>query len=424
MRIEPAMVAEWNAPVLDEHRRRLEFLAGSLSRRLLDADYLVARLAEFRVAAPSWALGTGGTRFGRFPGGGEPRTTEEKIDDVAALNALTGCNRSISLHVPWDNPSDPVGLSEYAEAAGVAFDAMNSNTFQDQPGAKVSYKFGSLASADPKVREAAVEHNLEVIDLGEALGSRAITVWLADGTNYPGQADFRLQFERVAEGLRSIHDHLPAGWMLYTEHKPYEPAFYSSVNHDWGSSLLLAQQAGPQAACLVDLGHHLPNTNIEQIVSRLAMMGRLGGFHFNDSMYGDDDLTTGAIQPYQLFLIFCELVAAGEGTLPDLALMIDQSHNLKDPLEDLIQSTEAICVAYAQSLLVDRARLAEAQESNDPVSAQEALQDAFRTDVRPLVQESRRVVGAALEPLAAFRRSGYRRHCIASRGDDATASGL
>ncbi len=410
-------------------REDVESLANGLDRRgVTPASAVIDALAEFSVAAPSWAVGTGGTRFGRFPIGGEPRTTEEKIDDVATLNALTASNQSISLHVPWDDPEDPDGLKQYGDERGIWFDAMNSNTFQDNPvttdGGKLTYKFGSLANSDKAVREAAIEHNKYVIDLGVRLGSEALTVWLADGTNHPGQADHRTQFERVAEGLKAIHDHLPDDWQMYTEHKPYEPAFYATVNFDWGSSLLLAQAAGPKASCLVDLGHHLPNANIEQIVSRLAMVDRLGGFHFNDSKYGDDDLTTGSIKPFQLFLIFCELIRAGDGSLPELAYMIDQSHNLKDPLEDLIQSTEAVCIAYAQALAVDRAALTDAQEGNDPARAQELLQAAFRTDVRPLVAEARRRNGGAIAPLEAYRESGYRAAMIAERGSESVATGL
>src|SRR5918996_3446956 len=404
--IDQDRIAELNEPLLSDHDRDLAELSARIRRGgRANPEAVVGTLADLSVAAPSWALGTGGTRFGRFPIGGEPRTTVEKIDDVAALRVLMGATRTISLHVPWDDPADPEGLREYAAGQGIGFDAMNSNTFQDNPSTtddgKVSYKFGSLANADPATRRAAVEHNLNVIDLGVRLGSRALTVWLADGTNHPGQADFRAQFERVAEGLRSIHDHLPDGWRMFTEHKPFEPAFYSTVNQDWGSSMLLAQAAGPKASCLVDLGHHLPNANIEQVVSRLAMVGRLGGFHFNDSKYGDDDLTTGSIKPFQLFLIFCELIRAGDGSLPALAYMIDQSHNIKDPLEDLIQSTEAVGIAYAQALIVDRAALADAQEGNDAARAQEILQTAFRTDLRPLLAEARRRTGAAIAPLEA-----------------------
>ena len=426
--IDRDRIFELDRPRSADHERDLSVLQERITREGLDADVVIDALAAFSAAAPSWAVGTGGTRFGRFPIGGEPRSTEEKLDDVAALNALTGANRTISLHVPWDDPGDAEGLRAYAADLGIGFDAMNSNTFQDNPSTtsdgKVSYKFGSLANTDPAVREVAIEHNAYVIDLGVRLGARALTVWLADGTNHPGQASFRAQFERVADGLARIHDHLPEGWHLYTEHKPYEPAFYSTVNQDWGSSLLLAQAAGERAACLVDLGHHLPNANIEQIVSRLAMVGRLGGFHFNDSKYGDDDLTTGSIHPYQLFLIFHELVLAGEGRAPELAYMVDQSHNLKDPLEDLIQSTEALLLAYAQALLVDREGLAAAQEDNDPALAQEILQSAYRVDVRPLLAEARRRNGASLSPLAAYRAIGYRAARIVERGRDTAATGL
>ena len=350
----------------------------------------------------------------RFSIPGEPRTTEEKIDDVAALHALTGANGSVSLHVPWDDPPDPSALAKYAAELGLRFDAMNSNTFEDNPSTtsdgEISYKFGSMCHTDPRVRQLAVEHNKAVVEMGIALGSTAITVWLADGTNHPGQASLRGQFERVAGCLKELHDFLPADWALYIEHKPYEPAFYSTVNADWGSSLLLAQAAGPRAKCLVDLGHHLPGCNIEQVVSRLAMVGRLGGFHFNDSKYGDDDLTVGSIQPYQLFLVMLELLEHGGGRMPDLAYMIDESHNLKDPIEDLIQATDQIQVALAQALLVKRDELHEAQEANDPARAAEILQRAYRTDVRPIVAEARRrkrrVALAALDlPRARLPRS-------------------
>ncbi len=399
-----------------------------VGREGVDAEAVIAEVVRFSAAAPSWAMGTGSTRFGRFPGPGEPRTIEEKIDDVAALNALTGANRTVSLHVPWDDPPDPGALRDYAAERGIGFDAMNSNTFQDNPSTTrdgaISYKFGSLCHSDAAVRHSAVEHNRYVIDLGVQLGSHALTVWLADGTNHPGQGDFRRQFERVQECLREIYEHMPDDWRLYTEHKPYEPAFYSSVNSDWGSSLLLAQATGERAACLVDLGHHLPNCNVEQVVSRLAMVGRLGGFHFNDSKYGDDDLTVGSIHPHELFLIFGELLAAGGGSLPDLAFMIDESHNLKDPLEDMIQATDALQVALAQALCVARGALTEAQEANDPALAAEILNRAFRTDVRPLVAEARRRSGAAIDPLAAFRTSGYRAARTAERGASAVSTGL
>jgi L-rhamnose isomerase/sugar isomerase len=310
----------------------------------------------------------------------------------------------------------------------LAFDAMNSNTFQDNPtttgNGAITYKFGSLCNTDPGVRKLALEHNRHVIDLGVKLGSTAITVWLADGINHPGQANFRTQFERVQEGLSEIHDALPDGWLMFTEHKPYEPALYSSVNNDWGTSLLLAQGAGPNARCLVDLGHHLPNTNIEQVVSRLAMVGRLGGFHFNDSKYGDDDLTVGSIKPFQLFLIVNELLDAGDGRMPRLAYMIDESHNLKDPIEDLIQATDAIQHTLALALCINRDDLADAQAGDDPARAAEILHRAFRTDVRPFVAEARRRNHAALAPLDAYRASGYRAEKTAERGTNVISTGL
>lgn len=426
--IDQEQIDRLNDPLIADLKRDVEYQSDRLSSGPMTAESVIDALSDFSVAAPSWAVGTGGTRFGRFPIGGEPRTTEEKIDDVAVLHQLTASNGAISLHVPWDDPEDPQGLREYATERGVSFDAMNSNTFQDNPSTtaegKYTYKFGSLANSDPAVRRVAIDHNKYVIDLGERLGSTALTVWLADGINHPGQADHRNQFERVAEGLKEIHDHLPGAWRMFTEHKPFEPAFYATVNFDWGSSLLLAQSAGPKTSCLVDLGHHLPNANIEQIVSRLAMVDRLGGFHFNDSKYGDDDLTTGSIKPFQLFLIFCELIRAGGGRLPELAYMIDQSHNTKDPLEDLIQSTQAVCVAYAQALLVDRSALSEAQDQNDAARAQDLLQGAFRTDVRALVAEARRLRGGAIDPLITYRELGYRQQMIETRGATSVATGL
>ena len=431
MTIDRSRIDEDNEICLAWHESDLAHALDVVGRAGVDGEAVVAEVARFSAAAPSWAVGTGGTRFGRFPGGGEPRDTIEKIDDVAALNALTGANRSVSLHVPWDDPGPGTGaaaLRRHAEERGIAFDAMNSNTFQDNPSTTrdgaVSYKFGSLANVDEGARRAAIEHNHYVIDLGVELGSRALTVWLGDGMNHPGQASFRGQFERVLDGLREIYAHVPGDWEMYTEHKPYEPAFYSSVNNDWGTSLLLAQGTGDRAKCLVDLGHHLPNTNIEQVVSRLAMVGRLGGFHFNDSKYGDDDLTVGSITPFQLFLIVGELLEAGGGRMPNAAYMIDESHNLKDPLEDLIQATDALQVALAQALCVNRDDLADAQSANDPARAAEVLHRGFRTDVRPLVAEARRRNGAALDPLATYRAVGYRASTVASRGSDAVATGL
>lgn len=428
LRIETDAVIRAETDLLADHAADLDAATARIARTGKDPESIIAAVQSFSVAAPSWAVGTGSTRFGRFPGPGEPRDLFEKIDDVAALDALTGANRMISLHVPWDRPSDPDAVREYATGLGLGFDAMNSNTFQDDPSTTrdgdVTYKYGSMCASSAEVRAAAVEHNLDVIAIGERLGSTGLTVWLGDGTNHPGQGSFRRQFERVAGCLREVHDALPAGWSLYTEHKPFEPAFYSSVNADWGSSLLLAQAAGPNAKCLVDLGHHLPGCNIEQVVSRLAMVGRLGGFHFNDSKYGDDDLTVGSINPYQLFLVMLELLLDGGGSLPDLAYMIDESHNVKDPIEDLIQATDEIQIALARALLVDLAALADAQDGDDAAAAAEVLQAAHRTDVRAIVAEARRRNGAALDPLGTFRRLEYRTHAARERGSGHAAAGL
>jgi L-rhamnose isomerase/sugar isomerase len=408
--IESDRIEQSNQVKLAAHRRDAEHLATRLAARRLDFEQVVEQIRSFEVAIPSWALGTGGTRFGRFPGPGEPRDVNEKLEDISVIHRLTGAAPRVSLHIPWDEPDDAQALVAHAGELGLGFDAVNSNTFQDQRGQALSYKFGSLGHTDAAVREQAIAHNLHVIEVGRRLGSSAITIWLADGSNYPGQTHLRRGFERVLESLQEIYAQLPKSWQLFTEHKPYEPAFYSTIVQDWGSSLMLAQALGERASCLVDLGHHLPNTNVEMIVARLVTAGKLGGFHFNDSKYGDDDLTTGSIRPYQLFLIFNELVDAklelGDAFRP--AYMIDQSHNLKDPIEALLQSVVALQNAYARALLVDRAQLSEFQQSNDVIMAERTLTEAYETDVWSLAAEARLRVGGAIDPVHAFRESGYR----------------
>ena len=344
------------------------------------------------------------------------------------LHALNCSSGAVSLHIPWDIPSDYAYIKTLAAQQGLRFDAMNSNTFQDQPGQALSYKFGSMQHVDKSVRRQAVEHNLEVIKYGVELGSTSLTVWLSDGSCFPGQLNFRKAFENTLESLREVYAALPSGWKMFLEYKAYEPNFYSTTVGDWGQSLLYTSKLGEKAYTLVDLGHHLPNANIEQIVSLLMMEGKLGGFHFNDSKYGDDDLTVGSIKPYQLFLIFNELIggmdARNMNHAEGLGWMIDASHNVKDPLEDLLQSVEAIMISYAQALLVDRKKLSEAQQKNDVVIAQEILQNAFRTDVRPLVAEARLRAGGALDPLAIFRNEKLRQKLIKERGLKTVATGL
>jgi L-rhamnose isomerase/sugar isomerase len=424
MQVSKEQIQEYNQHLLKEHQRKFEFLSSGLK----NVEDIFKKLIKFQVAIPSWALGSGGTRFGRFSIGGEPRNLEEKIEDIGLLHALNRSSGAISLHIPWDIPSGASNIRSLAAQNDLRFDAMNSNTFQDQPDQKLSYKFGSMQHVDKAVRKQAVDHNIEVIKYGIELGSSSLTVWLSDGSNFPGQLNFRKAFQNTLESLKEVYAALPDAWKMFVEYKAFEPNFYSMTVGDWGQSLLYATKLGDKAFTLVDLGHHLPNANIEQIVSLLLMEKKLGGFHFNDSKYGDDDLTVGSIRPYQLFLIFNELVegmdARGMDHAADLAWMIDASHNIKDPLEDLLQSVEAIMIAYAQALFVDRKKLSEVQNSNDVVAAQEILQTAFRTDVRPLVAEARLRNKGAIDPLSVYRNEKIREHLIKERGARTAATGL
>ncbi|MEM1137215.1 MAG: TIM barrel protein [Bacteroidota bacterium] len=422
-----AEIAETNSKQEKTHLRNFDFLAENLEKAGHNIEILLQKIGDFQVAIPSWALGTGGTRFGRFPGGGEPRSLEEKIEDIGILHALNHSSGAISLHIPWDIPKDIAAIKELANTHNLKFDAVNSNTFQDQADQSHSYKFGSLCHNDPIVRQKAVDHNIEVINYGKELGSNALTVWLADGTSFPGQHNFKKALSNTLHSLESIYKHLPNDWKMLIEYKPFEPYFYSMVIPDWGTSHLLANKLGEKAFCLVDLGHHLPNTNIEQIVATLMMEAKLGGFHFNDSKFADDDLTVGALKPYQLFLIFNELVEGMEEASsdnPTPAWMIDASHNLKDPLEDLLQSVEAMKLAYAQALIIDRKKLESFRDSNDVSLAQEVLQNAYRTDLRPLLAEARRRKGAALDSVNTYRTLEIRKKLIKTRGMKTLATGL
>ena len=417
-------IASHNDDLLKKHQNKFAFTVSEIG----DTESIIQKLIDFQIAIPSWALGTGGTRFGRFAGGGEPRSIEEKIEDVGLLHALNNASGAISLHIPWDIPQDYKAIKSLAAQHHLRFDAMNSNTFQDQAGQDNSYKFGSLQNVNKAVRKQAIAHNIEVIQHGIELGSESLTIWLADGSSFPGQLNFRKAYQNTLESLEEIYDALPSNWKLFLEYKCAEPNFYSTTVADWGQSYSYVKKLGDKAQTLVDLGHHLPNANIEQIVSLLLMEEKLGGFHFNDSKYGDDDLTAGALKPYQLFLIFNELVegmdARGMNHAKDLGWMIDASHNIKDPLEDLLQSVEAIMIAYAQALLVDRRALEKAQEENDVVKAQEIRQDAFRTDVRALVAEARLRSGAALNPVELYRSLSVRKNLIGERGLKTLATGL
>ncbi|MFM2391520.1 MAG: L-rhamnose catabolism isomerase [Pseudomonadota bacterium] len=389
-------------------------LGEHLARRGINIDTVKAKVAAYGVAIPSWGVGTGGTRFARFPGLGEPRHIFDKLDDCGVIQQLTRATPAVSLHIPWDK-APAADLLAKGEEVGLRFDAMNSNTFQDQPQQRNSYKFGSVSHSDKPTRQQAVEHNLECIEIGAAIGSKALTVWVGDGTNFPGQQDFTRQFDRYMEALHAIYAGLPADWRLFTEHKMYEPAFYSTVLQDWGTNYIIATELGEKAFCLVDLGHHAPNTNIEMIVARLISRGKLGGFHFNDSKYGDDDLDTGSVDPYRLFLVFNELVEAESKPGFTPAHMLDQSHNVTDPIESLMVSAMEVQRAYAQALLVDRATLHAAQDANDALIATTALKMGFRTDVEPILAMARVEAGGAIDPVAAYRRAGYRAKVAAIR---------
>lgn len=418
------IVQSLNAAAKTAHEDEYGALSRKLARAGVDIEAMVARAIAWSVAIPSWGVGTGGTRFARFPGKGEPRHIHDKLADCGVIQQLTRGTRTVSPHIPWDKVADYNALRQEAAQYGLGFDAVNSNTFQDQAGQRLTYKHGSLANAKADIRAQAVEHNIECIEIGRALGSPALTVWIGDGTNFAGQQSLSKMFDNYLDAMHQVYAALPGNMAMFIEHKLYEPAFYSTVISDWGSSLLAAQALGPKAKCLVDLGHHAPNVNIEQIVARLIHAGRLAGFHFNDSKYGDDDLDSASVDPFRLFLVFNELVEAekrgAEGFDP--AYMIDQSHNVTDPIESLMSSAMEIARAYVQASLVDRAALAEAQEANDALAAHRILKAAFLTDVSPILAEARMRQGGAHDPIAAYRTDGYRERVARERPEVKGAS--
>lgn len=412
--IKSDIIEQSNAELMQKHMADYNALAEHLDRRGINITTIKDKVAAYGVAVPSWGVGTGGTRFARFPGAGEPRDIFDKLDDCGVINQLTRATPSVSLHIPWDlQPA--ADLNSKAEEIGLIFDAMNSNTFQDQPDQAHSYKFGSLAHTDTATREQAIDHNIACIELGAQIGSKALTIWVGDGSNFPGQTNFTKQFERYLDAAKQVYGALPDDWTLLTEHKMYEPAFYSTVVQDWGTNLLIAQQMGDKAKCLVDLGHHAPNVNIEMIVARLTQFGKLGGFHFNDSKYGDDDLDTGSIDPYRLFLVFNELVEAEANPDFNPMHMLDQSHNVTDPIESMMVSAIEVQRAYAQALLVDRTALAGFQDTNDALMATTTLKHGFRTDVEPILAMARFEAGGAIDPVTTYRASAYRAAVAAER---------
>jgi len=415
--VSESLIADQNATLADRLAQDYEHLAGQLRYRGVDAEEITRTAQAFAVAVPTWGTATGGTRFARFPGPAEPRNVFEKLEDCAVVNKLVRCTPSVSPHFPWDKVNDFRELKEHAGNLGLAFDAVNSNTFQDQPGQEQSYKYGSLSNTSQAVREQAIEHNIECIEWGRILGSHALTVWVGDGSNFPGQQHFVHSLERYLDSAREIYEALPDDWQLFVEHKMFEPAFYSTVIQDWGTNVLCAMELGPKARSLVDLGHHAPNVNIEMIVARLIQFRKLAGFHFNDSKYGDDDLDSGSINTYQQFLVFNELVDAEYRNAPDFdpAYMLDQSHNLTDPIESLMTSAAEVQRSYVKALLVDREALDEYQDANDVLMAANTLKIAYNTDVSPILATARQRSGGAIDPVVTYRAADYRQQLACAR---------
>jgi len=372
-------------------------------------------LGALRIETPSWGFGSSGTRFGVFAQPGAPRTTFEKLEDAAEVHRHTGTAPSVALHIPWDRVDDFGELRDFAAGLGLRLGAVNPNLFQEP-----AYKLGSVCNPDPQVRRAAIEHIRECIAIAGETGSDSISLWLADGTNYPGQDSLAGRRARLVESLQEVYSVLPESIELLVEYKLYEPAFYSTDLADWGSALTLCQELGPRARVLVDLGHHAHGVNIEQIVSMLQRSSRLGGFHFNDRKYGDDDLIVGSIDPFQLFLIFSELVATGAFET-GVRLTIDQSHNIEPKIEAMIQSVVNLQEAYAKALLVDRTALAQAQATGEVLEGHRILLDAFGTDVRPICARIRSDLGASEDPVAAFRASGYSAAAADKRAEGSAA---
>ncbi len=392
-----------------------ELIAELLAARGDDIGNAEAALRAQQVETPSWAFGNSGTRFAVFAQPGAPRDPFEKLEDAAEVQRLTGIARSVALHIPWDEVDDLSELRARAEALGLRLGAVNPNLFQES-----EYKLGSLCNPDAAIRARAVAHVRACIEIATSIGSNAISLWLADGTNYPGQDSLSRRRERLVDSLGEVYGALGDKLELLVEYKLYEPAFYSTDLADWGSALLLCQELGDRAKVLVDLGHHAQGVNIEQIVALLHGCGRLGGFHFNDRKYGDDDLIVGSVDPFQLFRIFFELIDLG-ALEQGVRLTIDQSHNVEPKVEAMIQTVMNLQEAYAKALLVDRIALERVQSEGDVLAANRLLVDAYNTDVRPLCARVREQLGAAADPIGSFRSGGYAAR-VARERVDGTAS--
>ncbi len=396
-------------------QRAYETLVASLEDRGIDPGGVEDRLRTQRIETPSWGYGNSGTRFKVFPQPGVPRDPFEKISDAAEVHRLTGVCPSVAVHIPWDRVDDYARLKEYASSLGVRIGAVNPNLFQEE-----DYGLGSVCHPDPAVRRKATDHLIECVEIGREVGSDVLSLWFADGTNYAGQDSFSERRARMRECLAEAYGAMPDNMRMLLEYKPFEPAFYHTDLPDWGAALTMCQKLGEKAEVLVDLGHHLQGTNIEHIVALLLDEGRLGGFHFNNRKYADDDLIVGSVNPFELFLIYTELVEAEESGAR-IDFMIDQSHNIEPKLEAMILSVTNLQEAYAKALLVDREALRKAQGAGDVLGGHRVLLGAYSTDVRPLCAKVREDLGGSAEPIAAFRASGYLERVVEERKEGAQA---
>jgi L-rhamnose isomerase/sugar isomerase len=395
--------------------RDYEHLAERLGAAGRDVPAVLRSLSALEIETPSWGYGDSGTRFATFQQPGRPRDVFEKLEDAAEVHRLTGSAPAVALHFPWDRVDDLGALRRHATDLGLRIGAVNPNLFQDP-----DYKLGSVTHPDPGVRAKAVEHLIDCVSIARELGSTAQSLWFADGTNYPGQDHLVKRRRRLLSALEEVYAALPPEQELLVEYKPFEPAFYATDLADWGSAVLVCQKLGERARVLVDLGHHLQGTNVEQIVALLGEEGRLGGFHFNNRKYADDDLIVGSVNPFELFLIFCELVGSGR---PLPRVTIDQAHNIEAKVEAMVLSVVNLQESYAKALLVDRDALAAAQEGGDVLAGHEALLEAYRTDVRPLCAKARTERGAATDPVAALRSSDYVARIARERGTTEAVAG-
>ncbi len=391
----------------DKYRAEYALLVDKLAARGVDVDKVKSRLKAQKIETPSWGFADSGTRFGPYKQPGSAVTIEEKIADAAQVNKFTGVAPTVAVHVLWDFPNgleDADKLAAYAESLGVKIGAINPNVFQDR-----DYFFGSVTNEDPAVRKKAVAHMIDSVEIGKKLGSDILSLWFADGTDYPGQGDFRRRKHYAQEALKEVYNAMPANMRMVIEYKPFEPAFYHTDFGDWGMSYSFATKCGPNAHVLVDLGHHFIGQNIEHLVSFLIDEERLGGFHFNNHKYADDDLTVGSINPYELFLIYNELVKAEDkpNNNPPIAYMVDQAHVTKAKIDAMIQTIMHIQTAYAKAMCIDRKKLYDAQIGQDVVTAESCMQEAFNTDIEPLLKVVREEMGLDPNPLEAFRASGY-----------------